>query len=191
MQVFRHSMFKYKALLSNANWRWTLQTQTDKVPVASGPFVWRAETSLKETLGPLRVLPCSSLLTRFAHLNHQMWISEHVSGSSCQVAECGLSISPRCWVTTGWSLSQLCNLATSFRLYNRVPLQSIWRADKWQFEMCPRPPFSFQPKTKGTQVTIFLPSTGESMWSSAGRPNGWFQSERWRWGQVTKTSSCC
>lgn len=86
-----------------------------------------------------------------------MWISEHVSGSSCQVAECGLSISPRYWVTTGWShqpLSQLCNLATSFRMYNWVLLRSIWRADKWQFEMCPRPQFSFQPKTKGTQVTI-------------------------------------
>lgn len=97
---------------------------------------WRKHAVLRQT----GALLWRSSMTWFAHPNHQMWISEHVSGSSCQVAECGPSISPRYWVTTGWShqpISQLSNLATSFRMHNWVLLRSIWRADRWQFETRP------------------------------------------------------
>ncbi len=113
-----------------------------------------SETSWRKLLVrlPSRSLRSSSLFAWFAHPNHQMWISEHVSGSAAKwMSVCGLSISPRCWVTIGWShqpLSQLCNLATSFSLYNWVLLQSIWRADKWQFEMCPWPQSHFNQKPK-------------------------------------------
>lgn len=89
----------------------------------------------------------------FAHPNHQMWISERVLCSSCRVAErVDPPSAPWCWVTTGrchQPLSQLCNLATSFRMYNWVLLRSI--LEDWQMTVLKYVhglDFSFQPKNQ-------------------------------------------